>query len=240
VNPANNNNRANGFSVRCVKNWLIKNKMRTDKLLCDLFRAYYDARKNKGFPIGNLTSQLFGNIYLNDFDHFVKFRLGCRYYGRYVDDMVIVHRDKEYLKSIISALRGYLRENLGLELHDKKIYLQHFSKGVSFLGAVIKPYRIYIKNQTKGNFYKKIIYWNDYLEKNGNKLSEEEIKQFISSTNSYLGTMKHYKTYRIRRKLLIQKLSKNFRKYVHADGDYGKICQFGKISRRGTSSILKS
>ena len=63
---------------------------------------------------------------------------------------------KEYLKSIIPLLSEYLQSDLSLKLHPRKIYLQHYIKGVQFLGVVVKPYRIYIGNQTKGIFYKKI------------------------------------------------------------------------------------
>ena len=86
-------------------------------------KSLFFVSKNKGLPIGNLTSQLFGNIYLNDFDHFIKCKLKIKYYGRYVDDFVIVHSDKEYLKAIIPQLREYLKSNLSLDLHPKKIYL---------------------------------------------------------------------------------------------------------------------
>jgi len=96
-----------------------------------------------GLPIGNLTSQVFANFYLNPFDHFIKTTLNIRYYGRYVDDFVIINNDKEFLKSLIPKIRSFLQNELQLELHPKKIYLQHFSKGVKFLGVVIKPHRIY-------------------------------------------------------------------------------------------------
>ncbi|PIZ45066.1 hypothetical protein COY32_05645 [candidate division WWE3 bacterium CG_4_10_14_0_2_um_filter_41_14] len=78
-------------------------------------KSLFYAGENKGQPIGNLTSQLFGNVYLNDFDHFIKCQLKCRYYGRYVDDMVIVHQDKEYLKSVIrlgGARSSYAKLNI--------------------------------------------------------------------------------------------------------------------------------
>ncbi|MFA5368450.1 MAG: RNA-directed DNA polymerase, partial [Candidatus Paceibacterota bacterium] len=91
-------------------------------------KSLFFSDPDKGLPIGNLTSQLFGNVYLNDFDHFVRYMLGCKYYGRYVDDIVIVHRDKEYLKSIIPLVGSYLESNLYLKIHPKKIYLQHFNK----------------------------------------------------------------------------------------------------------------
>ena len=80
---------------------------------------------------------------LQNFDHFVKRELKCKYYGRYVDDMIFFHRDKDYLKKIISEVRNYLKDNLGLELHEQKTYLQEVNKGVRFLGAIIKPGRIY-------------------------------------------------------------------------------------------------
>ena len=124
------------------------------------------AGKNKGLPIGNLTSQLFGNVYLDDFDHFVKEKLGMKYYSRYVDDIVIVHKDKEHLKSAIPLLKEYLRNDVSLAIHPRKIYLQHFQKGVCFLGTVIKPWRIYIQNRIKGNFYAKIRFWNDLINQN--------------------------------------------------------------------------
>jgi len=186
-------------------------------------KSLFYSGKNKGLPIGNLTSQLFGNLYLNDFDYFVKHRLGCNYYARYVDDIAIVHSDKNYLKSIIPVLKKYLQKELFLELHPKKIYFQHFSKGVSFLGTIIKPHRIYIRNQVKGNFYRKIRYWNNFLKENQYNLTAKNIKEFLASTNSYLGTMKHYNTYKLRKKILTQDLSAQFWNYFYISGDYCKI-----------------
>ena len=154
-------------------------------------KSLFYAGKGKGLPIGNLTSQLFGNVYLNDFDHFIKYKLGCKYYGRYVDDFIIINQDKEYLKSIIPIFKEYLKDELSMELHPKKIYLQHFSKGVSFLGAIIKPYRFYIRNQTKGNFQKKIRYWNNFFERKSN-FTRKASGQFLASMNSYLGIMGQY------------------------------------------------
>jgi len=188
-------------------------------------KSLFFVGKNRGLPIGNLTSQLFGNVYLNDFDHFIKYHLGIKYYGRYVDDIVIVHEDKEFLKSIIPVLRKYLQSQLSLELHPDKVYLQHFSKGVNFLGTAIKPYRIYIRNRIKGNFWRKVQYWNKLLAEKRGQLIKEDIKQFLSSINSYLGIMKHYNTYKLRKKILTQNLSAHFRNYLYISGDYGKIAK---------------
>jgi len=101
-------------------------------------KSLFFARENRGLPIGNLTSQLFGNVYLNDFDHFVKHRLGMKYYGRYVDDIVIAHEDKEYLKSIIPILREYLQNQLSLELHPDKVYLHEKWGQLCFLNKLDK------------------------------------------------------------------------------------------------------
>jgi len=185
-------------------------------------KSLFFAGKDKGLPIGNLTSQLFGNVYLNDFDHFVKYELGCKYYGRYVDDIVIINQDKEYLQSIIPLLRNYLKDNLFLDLHPKKMYLQHFSKGVRFLGAFIKPYRIYIGNQTKGNFYKKTKYWNDFLMNNHN-IDKKGLDLFLSSENSYLGITKRYNTYQLRKKMMTKQLSSGFLSYVYFFNNYEKV-----------------
>ena len=175
-------------------------------------KSLFHSGENKGLPIGNLTSQLFSNVYFNQFDHYVKKELGIKYYGRYVDDFVIVHPDKTYLKMITSVIKNYLKENLMLELHPKKIYLQHYSKGVQFLGAIIKPYRIYVSSRTKGNFYRSINKWNTKIN-TVNGLTKEDKAEFQCTVNSYLGIMKHYKTGNLRSKIIFEKTDKKFWKY---------------------------
>ncbi len=152
-------------------------------------KSLFFALPGKGLPIGNLTSQLFGNIYLNDFDHFVKEKLSCRYYGRYVDDMVFLHHDKDYLKSLIPKINNYLKDNLGLSLHPKKIYIQNIDKGVPFLGMMIKPYRIYPGKRIRKNFYTCLR-------------DAANAKSGIDNINSYLGMIKNYNSYRLRKRYL--------------------------------------
>ncbi|MBI4129638.1 hypothetical protein HY464_03010 [Candidatus Peregrinibacteria bacterium] len=182
-------------------------------------KSLFWAEPGRGLPIGNLTSQLFGNIYLNDFDHFVKCRLGCRHYGRYVDDLIIVHPDKEELKSLIPVIAQYLKERLHLQLHGRKIYLQHVSKGVLWLGVFIKPHRKYIRNRTKGNFYAAIRSWNGVIEKaGGGALSERTVEKFIATMNAYLGMLGHCDTYKLRQTLLRDHLSPLWWQYVRETG----------------------
>lgn len=111
--------------------------------------------------------------------------MGIEYYGRYVDDFVIVHEDKDFLIDVQAKLRSFLQAKLMLRLHPRKIYLQHFSKGVKFIGAVVKPGREYIGNRTKGNLYAKIHYYNKEAEKNPRKAKKTAARpagqrQFVS------------------------------------------------------------
>ena len=185
-------------------------------------KSLFHAPIGKGFPIGNLTSQFFSNIYLNGFDHYVKEDLGIKYYGRYVDDFVLIHPDQAYLKGLHQKIALYLWHHLELTLHPKKFYFQHYSKGVSFLGTYIKPYRTYIGQRTKGNFYRTIQLWNQQIKATNGKLKEPELYQFICTMNAYLGTLRHHKTYRLRKKLLFT-LRPEFFNYVYISGGYRKL-----------------
>jgi RNA-directed DNA polymerase len=189
-----------------------------------------------GLPIGNLTSQVFANFYLNPFDHFIKHDLGIRYYGRYVDDFVIVHQDKAYLNSLIPLIKNTLQERLGLTLHPNKIYLQHYTKGVEFLGSVIKPHRIYIANRTKGNFYTAIAKQNALVKEH--KPSKQQKASFLSCMNSYLGLMKHRNTYKLRKKMLFTKLSSWWWNHMYLSGGLAKFVIRAKSikSKRGYRS----
>ena len=143
---------------------------------------------------------------MNSFDHFMKHSLNIRYYGRYVDDFVIVHPDKDYLKNLIPVVRNFLWNELGLKLHARKIYLQHYSKGVKYLGAVIKPYRIHTANRTIENFYNAVHKQNSVLSSQHPVPTYDEQSAFLSCLNSYLGFMKHYNSYKSRTRI-IKKLS---------------------------------
>jgi RNA-directed DNA polymerase len=195
-----------------AKNWegLPKNK------------SLFHCPPNSGLPIGNLTSQIFANFYMSAFDHFMKKELGIRYYGRYVDDFIIVHPNKEYLKSLIPVISNYLNDELKLKLHPKKIYLQHYTKGVKFLGTVIKPNRIYIANRTKGNFYNAIQKHNEVIEVR-RKPSREDQNALLSSMNTYLGIMKHYKTYNLRKRMLNKHLNGYWWNHVYLSGGVAKF-----------------
>jgi len=191
-------------------------------------KSLFHSPKDTGLAIGNLTSQLFANIYLDSLDKYIKHELWFSYYGRYVDDFVIIDTDKQKLLEAINNIRAFLSDKLKLTLHPKKIYLQHYSKWVQFLGAYIKPYRTYVRKRTIGNFYK-------VIQKINQKTNFD--KEFAKSVvNSYLWTLAHHKTYKIRKKV-IGYLSNKFRSQFYYPRSYTKAIP--KI-RKLTSSEIKN
>jgi len=210
-----------------TQNCIIKGK-RSDWYALPDTKSLFHSKPNCGLPIGNLTSQVFANFYMDSFDHYVKHDLKTRYYGRYVDDFVIVHESKEYLKNLIAKLTDYLHSNLQATIHPKKIYLQHYSKGVQFLGTVILPNRIYIASRTKGNFYNAIEIQNEIAR--NHKPTKEEQHIFQSSMNSYLGIMKHYKTYKLRKVMIFKNLSAWWWNYVYLSGGLSKFVLKRKVA----------
>ena len=164
-------------------------------------KSLFHSPEGYGLPIGNLTSQLFSNIYLNEFDQYVKRTLCMKHYGRYVDDFFIVHTDKRFLLSLVPVIREYLRENLDITLHPKKIVLQPYQKGINFLGAVVKPYRTYIHNRAKRKFKNELYLWEKKLANNPNP-SKYLLLQMRASINSYLGIMQHFRTMNLKRRIL--------------------------------------
>jgi retron-type reverse transcriptase len=177
-------------------------------------KSLFYAQPKHGLPIGNLTSQLFSNIYLNEFDHFIKRKLKFKYYGRYVDDFIVIHKDKKFLKDASKIIQRYLEENLTLKINTKKIYLQECCKGFRFLGVIIKPFRVYINNRTKNNFYLKIREINNMVKNDEVSIKKDMI---LSSLNSYLGIMKHHNTYNLRKKTLTTKLHPNLFYFFEID-----------------------
>jgi len=127
-----------------------------------------------GLPLGNLTSQLFSNVYMNQFDQFVKHKLKTKYFVRYADDFVFLSRDKSFLKSLIPIVRSFLLFDLHLTLHPNKIFLKTIASGVDFLGWVhFTDHRI-LRTVTKHRMLKRI-----------------EAHPTIETIQSYLGLLKH-------------------------------------------------
>lgn len=135
----------------------------------------------KGLPLGNLTSQLFINIYLNELDQVIKKIFNIDKYVRYADDFVIFSKDKDYLLELTPKIADFLEEDLKLLLHPNKICLKTFSSGMDFLGWVHFPNHRVLRTSTKKRMFRKII------EKDGKK----------SVVESYLGMLSHGNAYKL-------------------------------------------
>lgn len=111
-------------------------------------KSLLHAPDGKGLPIGNLTSQFFANLYLNELDQYVKHGLKAQYYGRYVDDMVLFHEDPDILNAWYWQMDDFLKSKLGLHLHPNKKHINRANKGIDFTGFIIKPGRTYLRQTT--------------------------------------------------------------------------------------------
>lgn len=138
-----------------------------------------------GVPLGNLTSQLFANIYLNEFDHYVKGRLGAPFYLRYSDDFLIAHTSREWLEQQIPIMREYLISKRKLVLHPNKIVLRPFHQGIDWLGYVLSPgYRV-MRTKTRRRL------WRNLKDRTDEYLRKERDWESLSSTiASYDGILK--------------------------------------------------
>ncbi len=110
----------------------------------------------KGIPLGNITSQLFANIYLHELDWFVKQELGEKHYLRYCDDFVFLNTDRKHLESLIQPIRDFLAERLKLTIHPDKITIHSWSQGIDYLGYVTKPYCLVLRHKTKQRMLDKV------------------------------------------------------------------------------------
>lgn len=158
---------------------------------------------DKGLAIGRIVAQLFANFLLDGLDKFVINTLGFPHYGRYVDDFYIVHTDKRKLLESIPKIRAFLRDELKLELHPRKVYIQHYSKGVKFTGSVIKPGRIYIGNRTLAGLRRVIRQFNRLRKPDSDPDPDthlDKVRHFVCALNSYYGLLCHADTYAIRRR----------------------------------------
>lgn len=170
---------------------------------------------DRGIAIGNLFAQLFANFLLNVIDW--KIDAVCVRHNRYVDDISFVSKDKGKLLSIVPMLRTELGK-LGLRLNEKKFYLQHYSKGVQFTGAIIKPDRIYVANHTINSFALAVKRLGNADEMG----MVDDIKKEISSVNSYLGIMSRYNEYATKRRIMA-KLPPKFYEYCYIEGHFDVV-----------------
>ncbi len=156
-------------------------------LLNNVIESYHSEVNGKGvgLPLGNLTSQLLANVYMNVLDQFIKHKLKIQYYVRYADDFVILSTDKKYLESLIIPIQQFLSDRLKLTLHPDKIFLQTVASGIDYLGwKHFSDHRL-LRKTTQNRLLKRVV------------------KNPINETlQSYLGLLKHGNSHKVKRRLL--------------------------------------
>lgn len=165
-------------------------------LLRQIIESFSSEAVGKGIPLGNLTSQVFANIYMNELDQFIKHRLKVKYYLRYADDFIILDSSVDNLLQYINEVRQVLNYKLKLDLNVNKINIQKLAQGVDFLGYIVFPNFILPRFATKKRMIKK-------LDEKAKKFFCGEIKavSFRQAYESYFGYLSHTNARRLERSL---------------------------------------
>jgi len=156
--------------------WLIKK----------VVESFNSTQKGKGLPLGNLTSQLLVNIYMNEFDRYMKHTLKIKYYIRYADDFIILSDRKGELESLRILIGKFLNEWLALTLHPDKVYIKTLASGVDFLGWVHFPNHRVLRTATKRRMFRRLA---------------ESLKN--ETVSSYLGMLGHGNTKKLQKQVRI-------------------------------------
>jgi RNA-directed DNA polymerase len=149
--------------------------------------SFHSTMPSKGLPLGNLTSQLFVNIYMNEFDQFMKHNLKARYYIRYADDFVLLSHERSWPENILPRIQEFLRDKLKLELHPDKVFITTFASGVDFLGWVHFADHRVLRVTTKKRVFRG-------AQQNGGR---------ADVIASYQGLLKHGNTHKIQTRVLL-------------------------------------
>ena len=192
-------------------NYIFKGKEETKKLIPKEKSLLFGDR-NTGLPIGNLTSQFFANIYLNELDHFIKKKLGFERYIRYVDDFIILDENKEKLKEATNEVGRFLNGVLRLKLCESKTIFQPVERGIDFLGYYIKPSHTLVRRKVVGRLKKKLFcYFNIFYSlsgENNNKDVDSLLQKFVSCMNSYFGHFIHANSFGFRKAVWTKSIAK--------------------------------
>ncbi len=165
-------------------------------------KSLLNTDNSRGLPIGNLSSQFFANVYLNELDQFVKHKLKARYYVRYVDDVVLLDSDPNKLNIMYNEMNNFLK-SLGLHFHPRKKEINRIEQGINFVGYIVKPYRKYIRRSTINNLYYRVKKLNEFTD-------------VRATVNSYFGMLRHSNSFNERCKFsrFIEKRSFIFDKHL--------------------------
>lgn len=169
--------------LRILRKYIVDERIM--QVLEKIIYSFNSTKHGIGLPLGNLTSQLFANIYMNEFDQFMKNKIKAKYYIRYADDFVILFEDESYLKKIIPVINSFLEEVLKISLHPDKTFIKTLYSGVDFLGRVVFPSHMVLRSKTKRGMMKKM-----------------KSNSSLQSLSSYIGLLSHGNSYKLKNKIL--------------------------------------
>lgn len=204
------NNTKNCFVLKCdVKKFfdsiahdilrnLLRKKVKDENVvrLINKIIESYSTSSNRGIPLGNITSQLFANVYLDKLDKFIKHKLKVRYYIRYCDDFVILDSDVAYLQNLIPKISNFIQNNLKLSLHPDKLIIRKYRQGIDFLGYVSFPNFIILRPKTRKRMFRNIKRKLSLLK--AGKITEKHFSQIVQS---YFRVLKHCNSHRLKTKV---------------------------------------
>lgn len=174
---------------------ILKRKIKDKKLLLLTREILLSTKGLIGLPLGNYTSQMFANIYLNELDQYIKHNLKCKYYYRYMDDMVIMCENKDIAKDLLNKITIFLQENLKLTLNSKTRIFKDI-QGVNFCGYKINEKRMKIRHTSKCRMKRKLKKYTNMLKQG--KITLPEIQRSIAG---WLGYVKHANSYNLRKSM---------------------------------------
>ena len=191
-------------------------------------KSLFTTPPDKGLPIGNLTSQFFANVYLNEVDQFIKRELKVKYYLRYADDMLFLSKDLKELKRVELAVTNFLKEKLLLDIKKEKTKYGSVYQGIDFIGYIVRPNYVLTRNRTVSNLKKKLYYFNKGLLIDRsmckeeaiaihNPPTEEELHDICTSINSTFGHLKWSNSYNLKQDLYLNHFGK-LKEYLEVQG----------------------
>jgi retron-type reverse transcriptase len=193
-------------------------------------KSLFNQPQHKGLPIGNLTSQFFANVYLNQLDQFCKRQLKIKYYLRYADDVVMLSQDKQQLQYWQQRIREFLLQKLKLKLNPTKTKIASIYQGIDFVGYLVKPHRVYVRNKTVnqvktilGCFNQGMLWVHNHQRQEAaafkTKPTPEQITYLQAALNSYYGHFRQADSFKLRKHLYQQHFG-TLKKYLKAVNNY--------------------
>lgn len=155
-------------------------------------KSLFGSAENKGLPIGNYSSQFFANLYLNKLDQFIKREIGCKHYVRYVDDFILLEKNKEKLGNLENKIDKFLKSNLDLKLNLGKTKFLSVSRGIDFLGYFIKSGYVLAKQSVVKRLKNKLYNLNQKV------IGVGDFKNVLAMLNSYYGHFSHANSFNLR------------------------------------------